>query len=367
MSDEIDPSSQLRTLTQALSHRDSKIGFLLGAGCACSVQDPGGGPLIPAIDTLSVTICEALRKTPLAAALKLLEAQYAEDGEPCPNVEKLLSRVRTLREIAGKSKPRGLGAKDLDALDEAICRGVERIVDCELPAGDSSYGSFARWVREIDRHHPVEIFTTNYDLLLEEALERVRAPFFDGFIGAHKPFFDVSAMDLDRLPERWTRLWKVHGSINWRLADGGGIVRSRDGKSIPLIFPSHLKYAESRRLPYLAMRDRLRNFVKDRGMLITCGYSFGDEHLNEDITSGLSADAGSVCYALMFLPIASCQLVRAIALSRPNLIVIAPDGGVIRGRDVVWPSGITIDIGDFRGFGTFVVDEVVGKAHAPSV
>lgn len=102
-------------------------------------------------------------------------------------------------------------------------------------------------------------------------------------------------------------------------------------------------------------------------MLITCGYSFGDLHLNEDITSGLSANAGSVCHALMFLPMASCQLVRSIALSRPNLIVIAPDGGVIRGRDVVWPSGTTIDIGDFRGFGTFVVDEVVGKAHVASV
>jgi hypothetical protein len=363
MPPEIDPSSQLRVLTQTLSHRDSRIAFLVGAGCASSVTDLAGLPMIPAIDRLTSIVCDAIRKGGSAKKLEALERQYAEDGEPCPNVEKLLSRLRGLQEVAGKGSARGLTASDVAELDEAICRLIEKQVDKGLPTGTTSYSNFARWVRETDRHHPVEIFTTNYDLFLEEALERVRAPFFDGFIGAHHPFFDVAAIEHDRLPERWTRVWKVHGSINWRLSSAGDIIRSRDG-AIPLIFPSHLKYAESRRLPYLALRDRLRNFLRERGVLITCGYSFGDDHLNEDIVSGLTAAAGSVAYALMYLPVAQVSKVTQLALQRPNLNVICPDGGVLSGREVVWPIGKTLDIGDFNGFGRFVVNEVVGDPHA---
>lgn len=36
------------------------------------------------------------------------------------------------------------------------------------------------WISGTGREHPVEIFTTNYDLLFEQALERTHVPFFDG-------------------------------------------------------------------------------------------------------------------------------------------------------------------------------------------
>ncbi|HWW61561.1 MAG TPA: SIR2 family protein, partial [Thermoanaerobaculia bacterium] len=292
---EVDPSGQLHILSQALANANTNLGFLLGAGCGCSVRTAAGGPLIPAVDQLSAQVCDALRASDVATQLKVLEKQYSEDGEAClPNIEKLLSRIRTLREISGKRKLDGLNAEDLERLDETICRAIEGIVRAKLPTGDTSYSMFARWIRELDRHKPVEIFTTNYDLLLEQALERARAPFFDGFIGAHEPFFDVSAMELDRLPERWTRVWKVHGSVNWRTLTESSIVRSESGPTKPLIFPSHLKYAESRRMPYLAMRDRLRAFVKTRSVFMTCGYSFADEHLNEDLMFGLTANPASV-------------------------------------------------------------------------
>ncbi len=35
---------------------------------------------------------------------------------------------------------------------------------------------------------PIELFTTNYDLLLEEALEDEEIPYFDGFVGSKKSF-----------------------------------------------------------------------------------------------------------------------------------------------------------------------------------
>lgn len=363
---EIDPSGQLHILSQALANANTTLGFLLGAGCGSSVRTPEGSPLIPAVDQLTIQVCETLRTSNVADHLKALEKQYAEDGETClPNIEKLLSRIRTLREISGKRKLDGvLAAEDLEQLDDSICRSIEQIVKTDLPEGETSYSMFSRWIREIDRKKPVEIFTTNYDLLLEEALERARAPFFDGFIGAHEPFFDVSAMELDRLPERWTRVWKVHGSINWRLHTGSSIVRSESGPTKPLIFPSHLKYAESRRLPYLAMRDRLRAFVKSRSVFITCGYSFSDEHLNEDLMFGLTANPASVCYGLLFGTLDVYKHAEPLAVSRPNLNLLAADGGILRGRHVAWPDESRLLLGDFAAFGKFLVTEVMGDVEA---
>lgn len=362
---EIDPSGQLHILSQALANANTTLGFLLGAGCGCSVRTSDGAPLIPAVDQLTSLVCETLRTSDVADHLKALEKQYADDGDTClPNIEKLLSRIRTLREISGKRKLDGLTAQDLERLDDAICRSIEQIVKADLPDGETSYSMFSRWIREIGRHKPVEIFTTNYDLLLEEALERARAPFFDGFIGAHEPFFDVSAMELDRLPERWTRVWKVHGSINWRLQGSSSIVRSESGPTKPLIFPSHLKYAESRRLPYLAMRDRLRAFVKSRSVFITCGYSFSDEHLNEDLMFGLTANPATVCYGLLFGNLDTYKHAEPLALSRPNLNFLAKDGGILRGRQVAWPADNSLTLGDFAEFGKFLITEVMGDVEA---
>jgi hypothetical protein len=46
-------------------------------------------------------------------------------------------------------------------------------------------------------------------------------------------------------------------------------------------------------MPYLAMLDRLRAFLKQpAGVLIIAGFSFGDDHLNEIIVQGLQGEIG---------------------------------------------------------------------------
>jgi hypothetical protein len=356
-----DPQGQLHILSQALANQNTALGFMIGAGCPCSISGPGGGPLIPATAELTNLVAQTLRDSRLGTQFAFLERQYSDDGIPLPNVEELLTRVRTLREITGTRTHGGLSAANLDELDSALCKAIQDQVSTDLPQNPTSYSMFARWIREVKRGRPVEIFTTNYDLLLEKALERARAPFFDGFVGAHAPFFDVAAMELDRLPERWTRVWKVHGSINWRLTDDQAIVRTESGTNVPLIYPSNLKYAQSRRLPYFAMRDRLREFIRSRSVLIACGYSFSDEHLNEDITFGLTANAGSVCYGLLFGPIENYPRARGLAAGHSNLNLLAQNGGVLRGREQLWGEGATLDIGDFHEFGMFLIREVMGE------
>ena len=93
-------------------------------------------------------------------------------------------------------------------------------------------------------------------------------------------------------PERWAlpagfvRVWKLHGSTNWRFADGSPpvVVRvgSGGGDGSVAIYPSDEKYDESRRVPFVVLMDRFRRaLVEPETVTITTGFSFSDEHLNE--------------------------------------------------------------------------------------
>lgn len=112
---------------------------------------------------------------------------------------------------------------------------------------------------------------------MEQAFEAYKIPYFDGFIGARQAFFDLASMENDELPSRWGRLWKVHGSVNWWRTKRDDVVRRDSGAAMlpgerQMIYPSHLKYDQSRRMPYLAMLDRLRAFLsRGQAVLVTCG------------------------------------------------------------------------------------------------
>src|SRR5438445_3684758 len=150
---------------------------------------------------------------------------------------------------------------------------------------------FAAWAAQSAYHLPLEVFTVNYDLLLETALETWRVPYFDGFVGTIRARFHTElveatpGLDADFVPAFFVRLWKLHGSVNWAWQDGSEIVRLgqpvSEGRAAA-IYPSDTKYEESRRVPFVVLQDRLRRALhQPETLLIVAGYSFGDAHLNE--------------------------------------------------------------------------------------
>lgn len=303
----------------------------------------GGQPLIPDIAGLTAAVREKLSANEEnRRLLGIVDEHFVKDEKENPNIEDMLSHIRSLVAAAGKDEARGLTIDELELLDNQICEIIHEAMEKELPNDDTPYHHVASWIDATGRDFPVEIFTTNYDLLMEQAFEGVRVPFFDGFAGAQKPFFDLRSTEDDYLPPRWARLWKLHGSINWYQIPEKGVIRT----SIPdledvrrVIHPSHLKYQESRRLPYLAMLDRLRAFLKrPNATLILCGYSFRDEHINEVIVNGLQATQSAVGFVLLYEPLAQYPEVKALARSRQNLIVMAKDGGIIGGKESTWPE-----------------------------
>jgi hypothetical protein len=264
------------------------------------------------------------------------------DGVTDPTVEDLLGQVRSLHQVAGTKEVRGLNKNQLQALDEAICTAIVALADRELPATSSGYLSLAHWIAAIDRSHPVEIFTTNYDVLMEQALEMTGVPFFDGFVGAHRPFFDLASIEQDVLPARWCRLWKLHGSINWELTNRGTVCRKSPVSlaHCRVIHPSHLKYDQSRRMPYLALIDRLRAFMRiPAAVLVVAGYSFRDEHLNEVIVQGLQSNPSVMAFGLMFASLDGYPKAIRLAESRSNLSLLARDAAVVARTRASWRAG----------------------------
>jgi len=346
---------QVRLLRDALQSDKVRIGFFLGAGCPLGIYNAKGEKSlghIPDVAGLTKRVCERLGEIDKAKNgrpsehllplwTKLVEA--CKDGDAtAPNVEHVLSEVRTLCARRGNSDVDGMAKPALATLDATICDLIAEEVNKPLPNHRCAYDRFASWVGGLQRLVPVEIFTSNYDLLLEEALEQQRIPHFDGFVGSREPFFDLASIEQDAIPARWTRVWKLHGSINWQKRDDGGVFRvagkAATGKAI--VYPSHLKYDQSRRMPYLAMLDRLKAFFRPGGhaqgfgppVIVVCGYSFSDEHLNEVLLDGLRGNRSAHCFALVFTGMAKmCHIIK-IAERQPNLSVIAWDGAVIGTR-----------------------------------
>ena len=340
-----EPRRQLHYLQQCLSSNKKPLGLFLGAGCpmAIRVGADGKSPLIPDIAGLSEIVRDELAKCKdCGPLLKTVEDHFKTDGRSDTNVEDILTHIRALRAVAGKDEVRGLSADNLDQLDDKICQLIHHVADKTLPNAETPYHCIASWVDAVRRENPIEVFTTNYDLLMEQAFEDSCVPYFDGFAGVRKPFFDLRAMEEDMLRPRWARLWKLHGSINWYQVANKGVFRgttNEEGISKRVIHPSHLKYQESRRMPYLAMIDRLRAFLKQpTATLILCGYSFRDEHINEVIVQGLQCTQTSIAFALLFDEIANYSQAVSLAHKRSNLSILARDGAVISGQKSKWPE-----------------------------
>jgi hypothetical protein len=330
------PYRQSTLLQQALAPDKMRIAFLLGAGCPVSVKvstDKGSEPLIADIRGLTKILDEKLSnsstfKTNYETVLKRLNGGSSIN----PTIEDILSHIRALQDVVRDGKIDGLDKNDLLALDAEICNITTQVVRVDLPDSKTPYHQLAAWIGGIQRAHAIEVFTPNYDLLLEQALELHKIPYFDGFVGSREAFFDLTSMQIDVLPPRWCRVWKIHGSMNWWRTAKDEVVRrtSQSEGDRQMIYPSHLKYDQSRRMPYLAMLDQLRDFLaRGQAVLVTCGYSFADQHLNEVILNGLRSNPTAICFALLYGPLSNYSEARTKAKLHPNLSLLASDGAFL--------------------------------------
>jgi hypothetical protein len=329
------PDQYMVSLRQVIAQGRKRIGLLIGAGAPAGIFPPGSTtPLIPAVAGLTTMVLDALKKDyekPLAAVVAELDN---------PNIETILSRVRTLGSVLGKMEIHGLDGAGFKKLSESICDQIGQIVNKPLHDGPSPYTEFVSWISGTPREHAVEVFTTNYDLLFEQAFERLRVPFFDGFSGSSEPFFDPSTVAGNDLPARWSRLWKLHGSLGWSANARGEVVRTGNAKATHLVFPEHLKYDQTQKAPYAALFDRLRAFLMTPDtLLIATGFSFADAHISARIDECLAANPSASVFAFQFKPLDQEIYAAEIAARRANMSLYCPDKAVINGIAAPWVPG----------------------------
>lgn len=150
----------------------------------------------------------------------------------------------------------------------------------------------------------LNIFTTNYDLYSERAMDSLGIHYVNGFTGGISKFFNPTifnyalAEKMDLSQSKWNvidnffYLYKIHGSVNWIENDDGEKLfkiqeiqdptfeKLKDEKTI-MIHPTPLKYNASLGSPYSDLfREFQKKLMQNNNILVTIGYSFSDEHIN---------------------------------------------------------------------------------------
>jgi SIR2-like domain len=305
-----DPREHIRGIHQILISDKKRIGFLFGAGTSLATGLPTA--FVPAIEKMTKTIvAEVEAHSPeFAAAAKEIQAE-TELQKVTFNIETLLSSIEAKRAVIGAGKLNGLDSTAFTELAKLVKTCVVKLVsvhDTLLVADRKklAHARLANWVQKARRRFPSEIFTTNYDYLFEIALEGSGIPYFDGFSGSFEPFFCPEAVeDVEAYPHL-VKLWKMHGSLGWTYRDTDkAVIRQQfvpeDSEDSILIYPSHLKYNTSKKQPYVGLIDRLCSFLQqDDAVLFTCGYSFGDDHINERLVTSLRRGANSHVIAMYY-------------------------------------------------------------------
>ncbi len=175
--------------------------------------------------------------------------------------------------------------------------------------------SFASRTGTRDR---LNIFTTNYDRLIEAGADVAGLRLIDRFVGALSPIFRSSRMDVDmhynppgirgepRYLEGVARFTKLHGSLDWisvgedirkiGLPFGAKSIKpfletfglDADYSSL-MIYPNSAKDRETAEYPYVELfRDLAASLCRPNSTLVTYGYSFGDDHINRVIRDMLT-------------------------------------------------------------------------------
>jgi hypothetical protein len=361
-----DPLQFITHFRDHLARHDKPLFFLFGAGtsCAVNIAPPAKGgaprgfkPLIPAVAQLTILCKDAAAKlgAVFTSAWSAIETE-CPTGPGHPNIEDILSRIRLKIESLGKSdKACGLMRDQLVELETCIAKVILQQVSPEIDTLPDRipHDQFADWLRRRHSLRAIEIFTPNYDVLIERSLELAKLPVFDGFVGSYQPFFLVDTVERPETmpPAEWTRVWKIHGSINWTLdrdrLGGTRIARSLSPGSTQLILPSHLKYDESKKQPYLAMLNRLgRVMDQEDALLVTCGYSFSDEHINATILTALQSRRRAHVIGLSYSDILPDTPISKIATNLQNLLLVGQEHAIISGQYGKWsepsdPKAIT--------------------------
>ncbi|MGE0094717.1 MAG: SIR2 family protein [Alphaproteobacteria bacterium] len=342
-------------LSDAMNTRN--VAFLMGSGCSSYLSEKKAQLGIPTMAPMAqeflgkkgsgnsefITASEdALLKEKLGLDVgnekfeknleRLMEVLYAYDFVLSGSGNKTLSgAAKTVSDVIKK-----ISKFVVKCCSEGAFAKSDQTV-CDL------YQNFYRKLVYRDRALPIPwIFTTNYDLFNEVAMDRLSIPYGNGFSGTVERRFNPAtfrhslAEQLDITSRKWSAvdsfvyLCKLHGSINW-VDREGGLFPIQETQSVAsnservMIYPTPAKQNASFASPYSDLfREFQSRVVRDQSVLFVLGYSFADEHVNNIIFQALTVPTfRMIAFAPLELPGVVTQLA---ALNDPRIWFIGGGG-----------------------------------------
>lgn len=168
----------------------------------------------------------------------------------------------------------------------------------------------------IKKQNHINIFTLNYDILIEVSAEKLGIPINNGFQGFQIRKFNpanfnyknyVETSNGDKKIEKSINLIKLHGSLSWEKDESVlpyNIIEKQlelnktnnenwklnyNNKEKIIIYPVQTKKSYTLDLPYSEMFRQFNDVInKTNSTLFIMGYSFSDEHINDIIENSLS-------------------------------------------------------------------------------
>ncbi|MEM5543629.1 SIR2 family protein [Sulfitobacter sp. AS92] len=323
------------------------LGFLFGAGTSYE----SGYPLVMG---LTKSVVGALTGNDRAAMDEVLSASdLTFDGASgLPNIEEISDLV--IAHHANNPLPR------YQLLKEAIRKLVRDVILSVTEPDISNQVKFLERLksRAFERPTNVWLFTTNYDLLIEDACAEVGLKLVNGFVGATTRHFSEQEFSMVSgetsgstfKPENGLtiRLIKLHGSVSWykreeRIFEAApSAIIDQDARC--MVLPRRTKVIETLSRPYDRLFHVSNSILSSRcKYLISSGFSFGDSHINDSLmTPHISSGGISLANFCEIEPRGLSNL-RA----RPNVLHVCKDKKVIGGREHA-------DSSDTWKFGKFV-------------
>lgn len=277
----------LNHLLPNLAHSLDGVGFLFGAGASFEA----GYPLMGTLTSAVVSRLGASERACLDSVLNAVGRNY-DDAKSLPNIEEL-SDLMIAHSINS-------GDAAASALEE---RFRELIVDEMLGVSALCLDHHVKFFQRLKARSfglpcTVWIFTTNYDVLLETSAALAEVDIETGFTGTTTRFFDPAQFvrtkgtlrDGRFIPHSGltVKLVKLHGSLSWASTGGSILEQHPDSLSKThlrtMVLPRRRKVMDTLAAPY----DQLfalasRALGSDCRYLISCGFSFADDHINQTL------------------------------------------------------------------------------------
>ena len=280
----------------------SKTGFLFGAGTSFEAGYPlMAGLTHDVVHSLTADERDALDEV-LAAQNLTYDVHKSE-----PNVEVISDHV--ISHAMSAQQPR---------FDALVMKLRERVTQAILGVQAPKLDRHVAFLEALKRRafgQPacVYIVTTNYDVLFELAGAEAGVVIETGFVDSVERFFDPQRFvfssgrrikgSFDEHRGLTVRLIKLHGSVSWVARNGR--FYERDPAAIAsadrrvLILPRRRKVIDTLHSPHDALFSTARNALgTECKYLASCGFSFGDEHINDNLLLPVLSEGKAKLFAL---------------------------------------------------------------------